>query len=695
MNNQEKCIFKAGKVLITLTIIVSLAVISGSATGKSLYVLSDINGYPQPLQAYDIAANGTLEFQAEYIIPRYNNGAVGLAIDSDSGYLFVTYVYWNYIILINSETMTTVPEMVYAPGAWNLAGIVYNHKKGLLYCVDRGRYLLWVYKWDPNTITLTPVDGAPFTLKNASAYGIALDEVDQVLYVANSNNKIYAYNTSDWSLKRTITLNRSAVSVAVDVKNGYLYAGGGYVGNPYLTQYHLASNTQLETLVEPNAAAGVIGVAVDPNSSRVYITTGNDNEPGGDNVRVYDKYLHPIQTLYVDGNPTGLVIPGKEIGYNPLGLKKSVLKIVNGDGSASNSVDAGDLVTYRICFSNKDNDFTVEDVDVVDTLPNQVSFVSASDDGVFGEYDPKTHTYNWLYPTLVTGSTACLDITVKVNQDVLPGTTITNSVTVNSNTTPQTTTNAEVVTASNPLNVKKTVFGAVEGTTKWVDVNEVITYNIYLDNSDNNFPATDVIVTDTLPDDLVFIKANEDIFGLYDDNLNTYTWSIPSFAPQESVNLTLTVKLRENVAEGTTVTNIVTATSVETAPASSSVDIRAGQGPLLVTNTQVIPETIRRDGTLSGIMVVLEMPQEYKVKDVKNTPLLLSLKDDPVGITVPANSDQIVVSSLGKTYVVAVFNKDKVMNAIPGYGPKNIQIEGTLTNGGLFAGYAAINITRW
>ena len=96
MSTQRKCI-NASKVLILLVIITFIAFLSGTATAKSLYVLSNINGYPQPLQSYDIAANGTLKFQAENIIPRYNNGSFGLAIDSDSGYLFVTYVYFEIL----------------------------------------------------------------------------------------------------------------------------------------------------------------------------------------------------------------------------------------------------------------------------------------------------------------------------------------------------------------------------------------------------------------------------------------------------------------------------------------------------------------------------------------------------------------------------------------------------------------------
>ncbi len=698
MNYQNKHISRAGKVVFLLSLIAVIMVLNGSAAAKSLYVLSNINAYPQPVQAYNIGTNGTLTFQNQFYIPKYNLGGMGLAMDSDSGYLFVTNQWFDKITLVNSKTTVTVPEMVEAPNSWNLSGIVYDHTKGKLYCVDSGRNFLWVYNWNSKTVSLTLDDEAPFVLRNASAYGIALDEIKQLLYVANSTNKIYAYSTVDWSLNRTITLNRTAVCVAVDVKNNTLYTGGGFVGNPYLTQYKLSANTQLDTLVESGTSIpGAMGIAVDPNSSDVYVTTGNGGYlPSGGNIRIYDKLLHPIDSVHINGSPTALVIPGREIGYNPLGLTKTILKVTHSDGTKSNTVNAGDIVTYRISFSNKENDFTVQDVYVEDDLPAEVTFVSASDNDKFGEYDPDSHTYSWLYPSLVTGSTANLDITVKINDNVSPRTTITNSVTVTSNSTPQTTTNAEIITASNPLNVKKTVFGTIEGQTFWVDPNEVITYNIHVDNNDNIFSVNDVIITDTLSDNLVYVKADkENASGVYDSDLNKFTWTIPSLASKASVDLGITVRLKDNVPDGTIITNTVTAQSSETIPSSSNVDIRVGQGPLMVSSVQIIPNSIRRDSRISGFRVTLEMPQGYKVNDIKNTPLLLSLVDDPSGATISANNGQIVTQALGKTYIVAVFSRKRFMDITDGYGPKEVMIQGTLTNGSLFAGFSTINITKY
>ena len=173
---------------VALAVVIVLAVASSVGTAKSLFVIAEIVSYdrPAPVQAYDIGVDGRLTFQAEYGIPFRGAGVIGLAVDSDSESLFVTYENSNRIQVLNAATMTDV-RVSTAPGAQDLAGIVYDHDRGLLYCVDRGTENLYAYRWDPVIGTLTNVVGSPFQLKGAQAYGIALDEIDDHLYVANAS----------------------------------------------------------------------------------------------------------------------------------------------------------------------------------------------------------------------------------------------------------------------------------------------------------------------------------------------------------------------------------------------------------------------------------------------------------------------------------------------------------------------------
>jgi uncharacterized repeat protein (TIGR01451 family) len=539
-----------------------------TTVAKSLYVIGDIWGFPSPVQAYNIGVDGKLTFQAEYGIPRHGLGAVGLAIDPDSEHLFVTYENSYTIQLINARTMTD-EGITLAPGARDLAGIVYDHGKQLLYCVDRRRGTLYVYDWEPGLVRLAHAPGSPFELAGATAWGIALDEIKDLLYVANNSTMINVYKTSDWSLVRTISVKRIVHSVAVDAVNGLAYSGGGWSGNPYLSQYNLATDTEAEVQVETKA--GVMGLAVDQATGLVYMTTGVNNDYGGDNLLVYDTSLNQIDLISGFGNPTDVVIPTKDVSYNPLNLSKS---IIAGAVDDNEPVGVRDNITYRICFDNKRSQFPITNVSLVDTLPAEVNFVAANTNGVSAQYDPATHTFTWLFSSLQAGASVCLDLAVRVKQGTVPGTTITNSVTIDSDQTPPTTRTVEAITRDityNPLNLSKSIAGAANGQIVPVDVGDTITYNICFDNNDNDYTVTNVLLLDNLPDQVSFVTADGDgVFGAYDPAAHTYTWSYPSLAPGSGSCLRLVVQVKQDTAPLTIITNSATVDTDQTEPATRS-----------------------------------------------------------------------------------------------------------------------------
>jgi uncharacterized repeat protein (TIGR01451 family)/fimbrial isopeptide formation D2 family protein len=595
-NKIKKNMIKSNTFLALLAIAILTTAITKTATAKSLYVIADILGASesniQPVQAYDIGVDGTLTFQAQHDIPHRMLGAVGMAIDADSGYLFITYEASNEIQLLDPITMVDAGTTI-APDATDLAGIKYDHEKSLLYCVDRRTNNLYVYNWFPETTTLTHVPGSPFRLQNATAFGIALNEIDDLLYVANATNTVTIYRTSDWRLVDSITLSRMAISIALDVKNGFIYTGAGWADNMYLTQYHLATGTEKEVQVEPDA--GVMGLRVDIDTGLVYISTGRNNAPGGDNLLVYDEELNQIDIIPAIGNPTDLAIPGKDIGYNPLNLKKQVLRGASAstDFDGMKTVGAGDTYTYGISFDNT-NDYTVTDVSIVDVLPKEVTFVSAYDDGENGLYDYNEQTgiqtYTWTYQELPPRTSTLLEITVKVNPEINVGKVITNSVTINTNETPPTTTSVDVMVGNNPLNLKKSIIGSTEGQVTQVESNDIITYAIDFDNKNNDFPVTEVSVVDALSKDVTFISAknqNGKEIGKYEEKEHVWTWSIESLEPEGEIHLELEVSVNPDLPLGTTITNIVTVDCNEAPPSSTSVDAVVAYKPLNITKKAI------------------------------------------------------------------------------------------------------------
>lgn len=572
---------KACIVLFCVACAVSMVMTPTVAMGKSLYVIADVKANSknnmQPIQAYDIGIDGTLTFQAQENILYRSLGAVGMAIDSDSGYLFITYERYGEIQLINSATMMN-EGTVMAPDISDPAGIVYDHKKKLLYIAERGENLLYVYNWDSKSTTLSQVDGSPFELMRASGYGIALDEVNGLLYMANDNNYVTVYNTSDWKLNNVITLSRVAISIAVDVRNGLVYTGAGYEGNKFLTQYHLATGIKREVQVEPDG--GVMGLGVDQDSGLVYMSTGQNNAPGGDNLLVYDMALKRIELIPQIGNPVGLAIPNKNIGYNPLNLRKTIIRGASIGPDGTQRIAPGSTITYGIHFNN-DKDFTATEVSILDVLPSEVTFVSAETDGATGLYSSNTHTYQWYFSSVPPGKTADLELTAQVRKDARIDKMVTNSVTLTSKETPRTTAGVGAMTMYNPLNLTKTIFGAVEDQVAGVDINDTITYTICFDNNDNNFPVTGVSIIDVLPDEVSFVAAGEGkSYGAYDPNTHTFAWSYPLLKSGASACLGLVVRVNPDVPPGTTITNSAIIDSNETPPGTASVDVITYFSPL-------------------------------------------------------------------------------------------------------------------
>jgi len=401
--------------------LVATALISGTASAKSLYVIADINAYLDiPIEAYDIQVAPTyLVYQTTHYIPDRDGGAVGLAIDSDSGYLFATFEVSGVIDLINGTTMST-EGLVPAPSASNLAGIVVDQDKQKVYTVDRNTNHLYVYFWDATTKTLT-LDGTTYVSLPScvGAYGLALDEVNDLLYVGDSTTSIKVYNTADWTLAGQHTVSHLARGIAIDVTNQLVYSGsGGPSGGTLLSKYDLSTST--ETTL--NVGYVVLGVAVDPATGLIYITTYDY-----DRLIVYNSSLTQKWISGDLGNPTGLCIPGTDVSYNPLNLGK--------DDGIGGCVSPGATFTYNITYDNIFNNFVVNNIVINDTLPSEVNFVSATDSGV---YDAGTHTVEWDIGTLAAGAPQdSVEVTVQVNAP--GGTVISNSVTIDSDETPPTT----------------------------------------------------------------------------------------------------------------------------------------------------------------------------------------------------------------------------------------------------------------
>ncbi|MEN6578786.1 MAG: hypothetical protein ABFD90_20755 [Phycisphaerales bacterium] len=804
-----------------------LAGTSGMATAKSMYVIAQIVNFDGdlPIHVYDIGTDGRLTYQTEFGAPFIGAGMVGIAMDSDSGYLFCTYENSGRVLVVDAATLEQKAVLA-VPNAANLAGIVYDHEKGLLYCSERGTETLYVLRWDAAKGTLASVLGAPFTLEGAQAYGIALDEYNDLLYVASGGQGVSVYSTWDWNLVQTLPTSRNALSIAVDPERDCLYYGGGYFDNLYLSRYGLSNGVTTETLVDPNA--GVMGLGVDPNTGLVYVTTGRDNRPGGKDLMVFDTSLRQLQTIEDIGRPTGLAIPVHNTSFNPLHLTKTVASglggkpnddglyyIVIGDevtysicfedagygltevsivdrlpaelafvtatgngtfgrydddahaytwdnppmttGAATRlelvcrlqsgttpgqivtnrvtidsdktppstigvgavvteatysplnlhkvvvSPEAGDGdksvvyaypggdVTYRICFDNLDNDYAVSNIAIVDTLPQQMDFVGATGDGVFGGYSRSTHSYTWTYSSLRAGQSDCVDLVVRLSKSVPTGAIITNHVTIRSDQTPQVSQEAAVTVAYAPVEVEMTVISPTGETDErgrpCVGAGEKVTYAVELRNPSQDVAVTQVTIVAGLPPEMTFVSADGDKdFGSYDAKAHTYTWVYPLLTAGGELRLELTAQVNGTVEARTVLSNVVAVTSKQAAPSRARADVVVCNGAVRA-QMAVKPNYVwrNRSAGTQQVMVVIHLPEGYGMERIVDTPLVLTPGD-------AQSTDMRVYGSSTQGKILCFFDTAPLLAATEGYGEFSIQVTGTLTGGISFVCNATISI---
>jgi uncharacterized repeat protein (TIGR01451 family) len=172
-----------------------------------------------------------------------------------------------------------------------------------------------------------------------------------------------------------------------------------------------------------------VGIAVDEVSGFVYVTGWYAGNSPIQNLEVWDASTVPwtrVQATGDIGTPAGIAVANAIV--NPLKLAKN--DVIVGE------VYIGSTFTYEITYENM-NPYAVTNVRIVDTLPSELDFVSATHDGV---YKPGTHTVLWNIGTVPAGQKGpTIELVVKVNMNAVPESTIYNYATIDADQVPPTT----------------------------------------------------------------------------------------------------------------------------------------------------------------------------------------------------------------------------------------------------------------
>lgn len=442
---------------------------------KSLYLIAD--HHTAQFDAWSIdPLDGTADYQATYWLS-YADDPAGIAVDVElnpdgtvkSATLFVTSEFDRGVELVDAITMTSLGYVGW-PLPDDLAGIDVDSENCIVYAVERWTDNLYAFDWNRATKTLTPISGFdPYDLPGCSgAFGIAIDEIADVLWVADAAAGVArAYSTITWTEDTSLSFTPShmPVDIAVDRQRGFVYtvsmSAHAYTppgtGSLLLSKYDLATGTETTgSLVDQG-----VGVAVDEATGFVYVTLspyGRGLSQG--DLQVWDTSTTPwtlVDSDKTSGSPAGICIPKEAVGYNPLGLGKT---------DTPDPVQCGGTITYTISFDNLLNNYPVTNVVLVDDLPPETSFVSASDGGT---YDPTAHQVTWDIGTLPAGAPQqSVTLVVSVNSGTVPGTVITNVVTIDSSETgpsyasTKTTVMAPTVESCDSAGIKKDSFNPGE-----------------------------------------------------------------------------------------------------------------------------------------------------------------------------------------------------------------------------------------
>ncbi len=202
--------------------------------------------------------------------------------------------------------------------------------------------------------------------------------------------------------------------------------------------------------------------------------------------------------------------------------------------ASSSVIEAGDVLTYTIWYSNTGN-APATGVVISDTLPTQLHFQSAIP-GISGSSGQDQF---WDIGTVNVGGAYSITVVVTSEDTIPDDVQLTNQVTVSSAET-STVTNQETITV---YAVELAVEKAASPST--VKANELITYTITVRN-DGHAIADNVRITDTLPTSIVQSSVISSASpGVVFDSATppTYVWTTPTLDGLSSITISISGRL--------------------------------------------------------------------------------------------------------------------------------------------------------
>ncbi|GAB3585782.1 hypothetical protein GCM10027406_34580 [Leifsonia lichenia] len=215
------------------------------------------------------------------------------------------------------------------------------------------------------------------------------------------------------------------------------------------------------------------------------------------------------------------------------------------------TVGNGEALRYDLFVENHSAAASATGVTVVDTLPEHLEFVGATDDGV---YDEDARTITWSLGDLAPGSGRVVQVHATVGAATPVGATIANTATV------ATTEGCIVDDDCRTEDVDHTpdVSIAKDDHEEFVEVDQELTYDLTVTNN-AAWGAPLTVVTDILPEGVEFVSATDD--GVYDDETRTVTWELGTLDGDSERVVSVTAKVVAGLTDGDPIVNTATVTT--------------------------------------------------------------------------------------------------------------------------------------
>lgn len=233
-------------------------------------------------------------------------------------------------------------------------------------------------------------------------------------------------------------------------------------------------------------------------------------------------------------------------------------------------VKAGEKLTYDLTVGNDSATQAVTDAVVTDELPENVTYVSASNGGALST-DGKRVTWN--LGDLAPGATTTVQVTVEVKSDAKPGDDVINTATIE---TPGGCVREDACETTDRDVLPKLAIAKTDNQ-KTTMPGEKLTYDVTVTNQ-TDVDAEKVVVTDKLPANVEYLSSSDN--GNYDLATHSVVWSLDKIAGNAVKTVKVAVKVKADASK-----QIVNTATVKSPTACTS------QGECDATDKTVIDST--------------------------------------------------------------------------------------------------------